>query len=855
MLIRNIGRAGVAARLALAVITCLSVAPVVFSGGAVGGSETSASVSFAEHSADGEALPPLSVAILESDVGSAYDWDKAHRQFLAELVRTGIFESVAIDPHQLVDYGASFQLSRLSGSEMQVQISFMNMHTGETVFTGVTTGNRRNGNFGLAYIDGTPTSAEDALKLQSAIVRALRDYRVNRISLAGRSIAVLEPYVDDSLVPPDEPDVVEAFGELIDGRYPGIVKSQLVAVTDAEIVGGPETEQGSGTSGLAGKGLIDVALVAAAGQAMGVDYAMASRIAYDPDGYFVIELQLVDTAAESIYRSAQFEASVWDIELMPFEIGTRIDQMVHERARPGETGVAAVASADATTASELAPPELTIAPVFPVFYSYYDDHPVGTARLTNVSNRELSDLAVSFYVDQYMENPKSSDTIAELGPGESVDVALFALFTSEIMQITEDSKISARIVVEYASGGAHRTLETARTVEVRNRNALTWDDDRKFAAFITARDPAVMSFARNVTAMVQERTAPGINSNLAIAMGMHEALNDFGVRYIPDPITAYAEYSTSSTAVDYLLFPRQTLEYRGGDCDDLSALYCALLEAVGIETAFITIPGHIYAAVSLGADPSVARSAVANPDELVIVDGRAWLPVEVTERFAGFTDAWQIGAKEWREYDQQGKAVLYRTHAAWETYEPVGLPGSASLEPVNRAAIADDFTVALGAFVDREIASALPALLDRRKSDPDNPKWANRIGILYGRYGKVDEARSEFERALSVDPEYTPALINLGNLDYLAGDISAALAYYEWAQSNDPDDPQVLLAVARANHALENYGSVRVAYDKLQQVAPEVALRFDYLALRGEEATRAARAGGVEDTVLWSDGE
>ena len=33
---------------------------------------------------------------------------------------------------------------------------------------------------------------------------------------------------------------------------------------------------------------------------------------------------------------------------------------------------------------------------------------------------------------------------------------------------------------------------------------------------------------------------------------------------------------------------KQTLEYRAGDCDDLSILYSALLESVGVETAFIT---------------------------------------------------------------------------------------------------------------------------------------------------------------------------------------------------------------------------------------------------------------------------
>ncbi len=38
----------------------------------------------------------------------------------------------------------------------------------------------------------------------------------------------------------------------------------------------------------------------------------------------------------------------------------------------------------------------------------------------------------------------------------------------------------------------------------------------------------------------------------------------------------------------------------GGDCDDLSILVCSLFEAVAIDTAFITVPGHIFMAFDSG---------------------------------------------------------------------------------------------------------------------------------------------------------------------------------------------------------------------------------------------------------------
>ena len=64
-------------------------------------------------------------------------------------------------------------------------------------------------------------------------------------------------------------------------------------------------------------------------------------------------------------------------------------------------------------------------------------------------------------------------------------------------------------------------------------------------------------------------------------------------------------------AVDYLQYPRDTLARKSGDCDDLSILYCSLLQALDIDTAFVTTPGHIFAAVALGVAPEDAKRLFA----------------------------------------------------------------------------------------------------------------------------------------------------------------------------------------------------------------------------------------------------
>jgi hypothetical protein len=84
------------------------------------------------------------------------------------------------------------------------------------------------------------------------------------------------------------------------------------------------------------------------------------------------------------------------------------------------------------------------------------------------------------------------------------------------------------------------------------------------------------------------------------ALALFEALNVYGINYMIDPASTYVEMSENASSLDSLNYPYQTLAYRGGDCDDLSILFCSLLEALNIDTAFITVPGHIYMAFDVG---------------------------------------------------------------------------------------------------------------------------------------------------------------------------------------------------------------------------------------------------------------
>ena len=108
----------------------------------------------------------------------------------------------------------------------------------------------------------------------------------------------------------------------------------------------------------------------------------------------------------------------------------------------------------------------------------------------------------------------------------------------------------------------------------------------------------------------------------------------------------------------------------------------------------------------------------------------------------------------------------------------------------------------------------------------------------------------QFGKALARG-DYPYALINLGNIQYLDGKYQDALSFYQRAQKITPNMPTLLLAMARANHELENYGVAKVAYDQLKTADPKLAARYAYLDLKGSEGTRAADIAGVQDQVEW----
>jgi len=486
--------------------------------------------------------------------------------------------------------------------------------------------------------------------------------------------------------------------------------------------------------------------------------------------------------------------------------------------------------------------------LFPVFYTYYGDHPFGYFEIRNDEDAAIRDVRVFFHSPEFMSRPTECAVIPVLRSGETARIPVTALFTERILSLTERTKTKSELSVEYRLIGAKRRATHQIDVPVYHRNAMTWSDDRRAAAFVSAQDPAVLWFSRFVNAVVRDRFRTGIDRNVQQAAAVFEALRLFGLAYVVDPSSAYVDSVGNEGAVDYLQYPHQTLMYRGGDCDDLSILFCSLLQSLGIESAFVTVPGHIY--VAFAADRATPADAF-DQGLAIRKDGRTWIPLEITMVKDGFVKAWRVGAKEWTDNDRQGEAKLYPMGENWRSYPPVGIPDvSARFQLPDEALTMRAFDASLDRYVAREIEPKLAELRKRMAKAP-KAETDNAVGLLHARYGMLNEAWTYFSS--SAKGAYAPAWINLANVAFIRRDYSLALQYYRYSAERAAFNPPALLGIARCEYELERYSAAEKAYADLRGQAPDTAARYSYLVSVFGGVGRAWSLADRASSVEWVD--
>jgi len=205
--------------------------------------------------------------------------------------------------------------------------------------------------------------------------------------------------------------------------------------------------------------------------------------------------------------------------------------------------------------------------------------------------------------------------------------------------------------------------------------------------------------------------------------------------------------------------------------------------------------------------------------------------------------------------------ALSRELASLGYVQGVASPGSSAsdVNPVEHIEVLELYHEAIGLLNRGEYERMIP-LLERVVTEfPNAAGFRTQLGDAYRRTGRADEARTELERAIELDPGYDPAHFYLGELERSAGDPAAARSRYERVLELRAEYVPAREALAQLSLAAGDVEAALKEYERIAELdanAPRFRLVIADLALaleqpvRRAEALRAAAALAPDDVAL-----
>lgn len=437
--------------------------------------------------------------------------------------------------------------------------------------------------------------------------------------------------------------------------------------------------------------------------------------------------------------------------------------------------------------------------IYPLFQQVYGQSPIGTIHITNAESAEVRNVKVYFRAGKYTSSAKESASIPLLQKLKTNTASLYADFSSELLKFNEDGKLSGEIVMEYEILGKKKVAVQNVTLSVSNRNAFIWGNNEALAAFISSNTPEILEYAKYVSGIARNKLYTGMNRNVQFAAALMESLRATGISYSNDTITPYSTYHLS-TEVDSVQYPLQTMNYLGGDYDDLGILLASCLESVGVETAFMPVENDFIVFVSANLKAKNVANHFADLKGLIYDEedssSNVYFPLSMAHFNEGFAKSRQAG-EEVVKACKENEAAFYdfiTTHDAWTIYPSAVYTGSGvSFEKPSQAEVERLTDLAVKDY----IATDLEPVIKNAKESGD----ANKIGMALVRSGKYSEAKVEFNKAIAAGS--VSAMNNLANLLLMEKDYDGATAMFKKALQKDPENKIALKGLESTKEKLE----------------------------------------------------
>lgn len=277
--------------------------------------------------------------------------------------------------------------------------------------------------------------------------------------------------------------------------------------------------------------------------------------------------------------------------------------------------------------------------IFPALNEEYLDEPFASAKVVNLTDKILTVKPAVKIIGLNKEAIQIGSY--QIAAYDTVEIPIYA-FIPEYSEISKTVLSYAEIFIYSASEQADD--QTQKPVLLNNMNS--WDGQVKNLRYFIKRD---LSNSQNYSRQI-------ISSHKSELDTIPIALSDFyraklifnsfikDMTYISDPRIKW----------DFVQYPSETLKLKGGDCDDLSVLYSALLESIGIETALVDYRSrndirHVNVLVNTKLSPQQASLITENDTKYFIRKNQfgideVWIAIETTS-LTDFDTAWNLGSE------------------------------------------------------------------------------------------------------------------------------------------------------------------------------------------------------------------
>lgn len=411
--------------------------------------------------------------------------------------------------------------------------------------------------------------------------------------------------------------------------------------------------------------------------------------------------------------------------------------------------------------------------LFPALMNVYACEPSGVLKVKNNSKETIKNVELSAYIRKYMDFGSASDIVAEIKPGDTVEIPIKTVLNSEVMKVNENVNLQMQLTLTWNEKNLQKKQVITRPVTMYKKSAIVWSDTSMLSCFILPNDKSVASFAFN-TIVINERKV--LSHNISNGILICNAVGKLPVKYIPDPIAPVSEQLGNEYAVDTVRLPFETLKLKGGDCDDLTTLLCSLMESAGISTALITTSGHIFMAFNTGKAYNSVWNNLPDGYAALEVDGEAWIPVEVTACNNGFMKAWKTACdtlmNEDFEFIPVSDAMLRYQSVSVEESEEKLLNGNISVE--EKMLNENCFNEITALFVKASPVS------EEECNDADE---LNGIAEIYFELNDIENSIRTLLKAYKIDSRNKAVVSNLSGLFKLKGDEINSGKYSKIAES------------------------------------------------------------------------